>query len=282
MAVLGKNGNLVLRRLSTLLGSHRLAKAIAIAIHIENVAPMGEPVQQSSGHPLSLEDLAPVTKRQVTGDQHAGALVAIAKDPEQELDAATTERHVSQLVADQQVRPLQLPQEFIQRVLLLSLFELADQIRGCEEAHAQTLPASGLAQGDGDVRFPSSLRPDKATIVLVFDPFASRQLQDLRLGELWQCGEVERVEVLQDRESRVLDPRRNRVGGTRPQLQVGPTEQELKVVLIGCGSAPRPLIELLAHGRQAQLPAMSLQHADRDTGHEDKPPKKLRPVMQDA
>src|SRR5712692_7040049 len=155
MAVLGTNGNLVLCRLPALLGFHRLAKAIALTIHLENVAMMGEPVQERSGHALSLEDLAPVAERQVTGDEQAGALVAVAKDPEQELDAATTERHVSQLVADQQLRPLQLPHEFIQRVLLLSLLKLADQLRGREERHAQTLPASSQAQGDGDVSFPS-------------------------------------------------------------------------------------------------------------------------------
>ncbi len=216
IAVLGKNGNLVLGRLSTLLLFHRLAEAIALAIHLENVATMGEPVQQRPGHPLSLKDLAPLAKRQVTGDQHAGALVAVAKDPEQELDAATTVGHISELVADQQLRPLQLPQEFVQGVLLPSLFELVDQICGREEAHAQTLPASSQAQGDGDVSFPSSLGADKATIVLIFDPFASRQLQDLRLGELWQCAEVERVEILQDREAGVLDPRRDCVGGTGP------------------------------------------------------------------
>src|SRR5260370_10849411 len=258
MAVLGKNGNLVLRRLSTLLGSHRLAKAIALAIHLENVAPMGEPVQQRSGHPLSLEDLAPVAKRQVTGDQHAGALVAIAKDPEQELDAATTERHVSQLVADQQVRPLQLPEEFIQRVLLLSLFELADQLRGREEAHPQTLPASGLAQGYGDVSFPSSLTSDKTAIVLMFYPFASCQLQDLRLGELRQGAKIERVEVLQDRKPGVLDPRRDRVRGTGAQLELGETGQELKVVLIGRSGVPPQRLEFLAHRRQAHRPAMPL------------------------
>ena len=148
MAVLGKNGRLVLCRLPTLLGFHRLAKAIALTIHLENVAAMCESIQERSGHPLSLEDLAPVAERQVTGDQHAGALVAVAKHAEQELDAAATERHVSQLVADQQVRSLQLPQESIQRVLLLGLFELANQLRGREERHTQTLPASRLAQGD--------------------------------------------------------------------------------------------------------------------------------------
>src|ERR1700721_2315168 len=102
---------------------------------------------------------------------------------------------------------LKLAQEFVERVLLLSLFELTDQLCGREETHTQTLPASRLAQGDGDVSFSCSLRPNKTTIVLVFDPFASRQRQDLRLGKLRQGAEVERVEILQDREAGGLDPR---------------------------------------------------------------------------
>lgn len=90
MAVLGKNGKMVLFRLPALLRFHRLAKAIALAVHLENVATVREPVQQRPGHALSLEDLAPIAERQVTGDQQAGSLVAVAKDPEQELDAAAT------------------------------------------------------------------------------------------------------------------------------------------------------------------------------------------------
>ena len=46
MAVLGTNGKLVLWRLPTLLGFHRLAKAIALAVHLKNVAAVSEPVQK--------------------------------------------------------------------------------------------------------------------------------------------------------------------------------------------------------------------------------------------
>jgi hypothetical protein len=52
---------------------------------------VGEAVQKSPGHALSLEDLASLAERQVTGDEHAGALVAVDEDPEQKLHAATTE-----------------------------------------------------------------------------------------------------------------------------------------------------------------------------------------------
>ena len=61
MAALGKSGNLVLLRLLALLGFHRLAKAVALAIHLKNVAVVGQTVQERCGHSLTLEDLIPLT-----------------------------------------------------------------------------------------------------------------------------------------------------------------------------------------------------------------------------
>src|SRR5271157_69324 len=75
--------------------------------------------------------------------------------------------------ADQQVGPLQLTQEPVQRVLFLRLLQLADQLRRCEEPHPQTCPTRSLPQGHSDVRFSSSVTPNKTTIVLLFNPLAS-------------------------------------------------------------------------------------------------------------
>ena len=43
---------------------------------------------------------------------------------------------------------------------------------------------------------------------------------------MWQGREVVGVEILQDREPRVLDPRRDRVGGAGRQLGLGQAKQE--------------------------------------------------------
>src|SRR5271157_4588388 len=173
MAALGKSGNLVLLRFLALLGFHRLAKAVALTIHLKNVAVVGYTVQERCGHSLTLEDLIPLTERQVARDQYAGALITVAEDPKQEFDAATAQRDVAELVADQQVGPLQLTQEPVQRVLFLRLLQLADQLRRCEEPHPQTCPTRSLPQGHSDVRFSSSVTPNKTTIVLLFNPLAS-------------------------------------------------------------------------------------------------------------
>ena len=128
-----------------------------------------------------------------------------------------------------------MAQESVQGVLLLRRLQLADQLRRREEEHPQTRTTRRLAQGHGDVRLARSVAPDKTTIVLVFNPFASRQLQDLGLGKLRQDAEVVGVEVLQHRELRVLDPRRHRVGSAGLQLDLGQAEQKLDEGLIGRG-----------------------------------------------
>ena len=108
---------------------------------------------------------------------------------------------------------LELSQKTIQCVLLLGLLQLADQLRRREEPYSKTCPTRGLTQRDGDVSFSSSVAPYKTTIILVFNPFTACQLQDLWLRELWYQAEVVGLEVLQDREFRVLDPGRDCVGG---------------------------------------------------------------------
>src|SRR6516164_1077485 len=121
MATLGKSGNLVLLRFLGPLGFHRLPKAVALAIHLKNVTVVGEPVEKRCSHPLTLEDLIPLAERQIGRHQNTGALIAVAEDPKQKLDTASAQRDVTELVADQQMGPLQLSQEPVQRVLFLGL-----------------------------------------------------------------------------------------------------------------------------------------------------------------
>ena len=160
-------------RFPTPLGFHRLAKAVALAIHLENVAVVSQPVQQCGSHPLALEDLVPLAERKVTRDQHAGTLIPVAEHPKQELHAASTQGDVAEFVADQEVRPLELAEESVEGVLLLFFLQLAHQFRGREETHPQAGAARRQAQSHSHVCFPSSVAPNKTTIVLVLNPFAS-------------------------------------------------------------------------------------------------------------
>src|SRR5512147_1977226 len=149
MATLGRGGKPGSLGLAALLRLHRLAEPIALAIHLEDVAVVAEPVEQSRGHPLPLEHLAPLAERQVARQQDAAALVAVGEHPEPQLDAAPTHRDVAQLVADQQVRPVELAEEPVERVLLLLRLQLVDQARRREEPYPQ---AQGLRTRPGEVR----------------------------------------------------------------------------------------------------------------------------------
>src|SRR5207248_9519056 len=181
-----------------------------------------------------------------------------AEDPNQTLATASAQRDVTELVADQQVGPLQLTQESVQRVLLLRLLQLADQLGRREEPHTQTGSTGSLSQGHSNMCFSSAVTSNKATIVLLFNPLASRQLQDLRLRQVRHHAEVVGVEVLQHRELGVLDPTGDRVGTASRQLGLGETEQELNEGLVGRGGVPCQLLELSAHRRQPQLSEMGL------------------------
>ena len=59
-------------------------RPVALAIHLQDVDVMGEPVQQRPGEALRSEDLGPFVERQVGGDQDGASLVALAEDLEQQ------------------------------------------------------------------------------------------------------------------------------------------------------------------------------------------------------
>ena len=160
---------------------HRFAEAEAFPVHLEDVAAMGEAVQQRRGHAFALEHLAPIGEGQVAGDQQAGPLVTIGEHLEEQLRAGAAEGQVSEFIADEQVGLVQLGQETIELVRLLGFLQSRDQIRGSEEAHALTQATGGQTQRDGQVGLARSHAADEAAIGVLVDPFAAGQFQDLLL-----------------------------------------------------------------------------------------------------
>jgi hypothetical protein len=116
-----------------------------------------------------------------------------------------------------------------------------------------------------------SVTAHQAAVEFLVDPVASRQLEDLRLGQVGHHAEVVGVEVLLDRESRVLDPRGHRVGRPRGQLDLGQPQQQLGRRLVVRGGVSRQPLELPTHRRQAELPQLGLEQLDRDIGHRQGP-----------
>ena len=131
-----------------LLFFHRLFEAEAFAIHLEDVAMVGESIQQSGGHAFALEDLIPVAEGQVAGDQQAAAFVTIGEDLEEQFGSGSAEGQVAEFVHDQQVDFVEPFQELIEAEFLLSFFQLIDQCRCREEFRANAFTTGGQSQCD--------------------------------------------------------------------------------------------------------------------------------------
>lgn len=112
------------------------------------MAAVREAIEQRRGHAFTLEDLAPLAKGEVAGDQDAAALVAVGEDLEEQLGSRAAEAQIAQLVDDQEIGLVELGQQAVQAVLLLRFLQRRHQCRGGEEADPLVLPTRGLAQGD--------------------------------------------------------------------------------------------------------------------------------------
>jgi hypothetical protein len=59
-------------------------ETVAVAVHLEDVDVVGEPIQQGAGEPFGGEDLGPLVEGQIAGNQGGGAFVALAENLEQQ------------------------------------------------------------------------------------------------------------------------------------------------------------------------------------------------------
>ena len=84
-------------------------EAVAVAVHLQDVDVVGEPVQQGSGEPLGSEDVGPLVEGEVGGDQDGAPFVALAEDLEEEFRAGGGQGHEAQLVDDEKPEAGQLP-----------------------------------------------------------------------------------------------------------------------------------------------------------------------------
>ena len=98
-----------------------LFEPIARLGDLEDVAAVGQPVEQGGGHPLPLEHLPPLAEGHVAREQHTAPLVPLAEHLEQELGPLPREREVAQLVQDQQVQALKLLPQPIQLIVSVAV-----------------------------------------------------------------------------------------------------------------------------------------------------------------
>ena len=80
-----------------------LREPIAFTVHFENVDVMGQAIEQCAGEPLGAKHARPFVKREIAGDDGRLAFIALAEDLEQQLGAGLRQRHIAELVDDQQL-----------------------------------------------------------------------------------------------------------------------------------------------------------------------------------
>ena len=66
-------------------GSAALSETVAVAVHLDDVYVVCEPIQRSAGQALRPEHLGPLVERQVRCHEDRTTLVALAEDLEEQL-----------------------------------------------------------------------------------------------------------------------------------------------------------------------------------------------------
>ena len=84
-------------------------EAVALAVHLDDVDVVGEPVQQRAGEPFGSKHVGPLVEGQIGGDEDGAAFVALAEDLEEEFRAGGGQGDEAQLVDDEQLVARQLP-----------------------------------------------------------------------------------------------------------------------------------------------------------------------------
>ena len=177
-------------------------EAEAVVSGFENVAAMGETVEQRRGHLRIAEDCRPFAEAQVRRDDDAGSLVELAQEMEEQGSAGGAERQVAELVEDDEVAIGEPPCDLASFPLALLLFEGVDELDRGKEPNALAVLLDGLdADGRGEVRLARAGAADQDDVVRVFQELATVKLADERLVDL-ATGEVEPGEIAIVREAR--------------------------------------------------------------------------------
>ena len=80
-----------------------MGETVAVAVHLEDVDVVAEPIEQRAGEPLGHEHDGPLIERPIDGDDGGASLVALAEHLEQVLCAGRRQRPVAELVGEQEL-----------------------------------------------------------------------------------------------------------------------------------------------------------------------------------
>jgi len=115
-------------------GSGAVLEAPALVAGLDDLAVVGEPVEQRGRHLGVAEDAGPFAEGEIGGDDDRGTLVEAADEVEQELPAGLCEGQIAELVEDDEVEPVEIVRETSRLAASGLGLETVHQIDDVEEA----------------------------------------------------------------------------------------------------------------------------------------------------
>ena len=167
----------------------------AVVAGLDNVAVVGEPVEQRGCHLGVAEHAWPFAKGEIGCDDDGRALVEPADEVEQELAAGLSERQVAEFIEDDEVHPGQmLGDTTLSSVAGLDL-EAVDEVDHVVEATAGAGSDAASGDCDGQVGFACAGAADEHDVALLGDEAAAGEIIDERLIDR-RAFELEVIEIL--------------------------------------------------------------------------------------
>ena len=149
-------------------------KAEAVAIHLQNVDMVREAIEERAGEPLRPEHARPFIEWQVAGDQGGAAFIALAEHFEEQFRTNSGERHVAQLIDNQQLDGVEVLLQSPEAAFVAGFHEFVHESGSRGEGDAVALLAGRQSQSQGDVGLAGARGPKRDAVLALVDPFASR------------------------------------------------------------------------------------------------------------
>src|SRR6516164_1330991 len=151
-------------------------EAPAVVAGLDDVAVMGQAVEQRGRHFGIAEHARPFPKRKIGGDDDGGALVKPADEVEQKLTAGLCERQIAELVENDEVHAGQMFGEpALPAVAGLGL-EPVDEVDDVVEASSGAIANATPRDGNGQMALASPGPSDQHDVALLGDEAATSEI----------------------------------------------------------------------------------------------------------
>ena len=174
-------------------------EAPTIIAGLDDVAVVGQAIEQRGRHLGVAEHAGPFTECQVGGDDDGGSLVEPADEVEQELTAGLSERQVAKFVEDDEVHTRQMVGEPTLSAIAGLDLEPVDEVNHVIEATTGAGTDAASGNGDGKMCLAGAGPADQHGIALLGDEASAGKVVDERLVDR-RALELEVAEVLCERQ----------------------------------------------------------------------------------